>query len=145
MGNWSCKSCDSDACMDEIPSSFLDGTPTARQICLTLRKIFNPSRRFYGIYEKKEIRLGAVVYLLGKPSRPAIGARYLKGAIACARSLGKDAGYLARWKSPKDRRIQLGKEIRMLERARKLPADDERRSAPQEAPRWNGIRKKGLP
>ena len=119
MGNWSCKSCDNDACMDEVPSSFLDKTPTARQIALTLSKIFNPSKRFFSAHEKKEIRLGAVIYFLGKPSRPMIGARYLKEAIACARSLGKDAGYLARWKSPKDRRMQLGKEIRMIEKARK--------------------------
>ena len=119
MGNWSCKSCDNDACMDEIPSSFLDKTPTARQTALTLGKIFSPSRRFFSVHEKKEIRLGAVVYFLGKPSPPAIGAKYLKGAIACARSLGKDAGYLARWKSPKGRRIQLGEEIRMIEKAQK--------------------------
>jgi hypothetical protein len=119
MGNWTCKSCDNDACMDEIPASFLDKNPTQKQIGLTLRKIYNPSKRFYCVYEQKEIKLGSVIYFLEKPSHSVIENKYLKEAIACARSLKRDIIYLKGWKCPKDRRIQLEKEIGMLVRAQK--------------------------
>ena len=118
MGYWGKRSYQNDACMDEIPKSFLENkSPTARQITNTLQKVFNPLKHFYSVYEKMEIRLGSVIYFLETQKHPAIDDEYLKKAIAYANSLKNNSTYISNWKVPEARRKQLEKEIQILKKA----------------------------
>jgi len=120
MGAWGYKSYDNDAVMDEIPVSL--GEPTKLQMEKTLKKVFNPSKRFYSGREKMEVRLGVVVYFLNISEYPntVIDKQYLKRALTCAHNLKNDKIYLANWKGTNARKNQLNKEIQLIRKAKGL-------------------------
>lgn len=120
MGAWGYRSYDTDSCMDEIPVSFIDKEPTKSQIEKTLKKVFSPSKMFYTVKEKMEIRLGVIVYLLNISQYPntLIAKEYLQKALRYARNLKSDKMYLVDWNNSKARKNQLEKEIQLIQKAK---------------------------
>ena len=112
MGAWGYKSYENDHCTGELCR--LAKVPTDEEIAQTLERVFSPSMQFYDNDERREIRLGCIIYFLENNIQPVIPVEYMKEAEACARSLKRDITYLARWNSPKARRIQLTIERMML-------------------------------
>lgn len=122
MGAWGFHSYESDHCMAEIDSCAK--VPRGKIIDRNLDRIFSPSMQFYNNDERREIKLGCVIYYLNKRSRLVIPIEYLKEAMACAHSLKSDIKYLARWFSPEKRRIELEREIEILEKAKIMAQKD---------------------
>jgi len=124
MGAWGYKSYESDHVMDEIPYSYTDSkSATSLQMERTLKKVFNPKRRFYNTNEKREARLGVVVYFLETNEYPypytVIANKYLRQAVTIARNLKKDKNYLSYWNSGKARKNSLDREIKLIKEAQK--------------------------
>jgi hypothetical protein len=124
MGAWGYKSYENDHVMDEIPYSFTEyKQATSLQIERTLKKVFNPKRRFYNANEKREARLGVIVYFLETNEHPypylVIGNKYLRQAVTIARNLKKDKNYLSYWNNGKARKNRLEKEIKLIQKAQK--------------------------
>ena len=124
MGAWGYKSYENDHTMDEIPPFYTDNKrATSSQMEIILKKVFNPKRSFYNVNEKKEARLGVVVYFLETNEYPypytVIANKYLRQAVTIARSLKKDKNYLSDWKGSKARKNSLDREIKLIQKAQK--------------------------